>query len=122
MANNEIFKCKVAPTKKDSSTKNLIQMQTQIESMLKDILPKDEETAQNKSENSFGDELSESDKSIDFNEFSDELFNQPCESRDDSMLTSSQMPQFNRNPHYELKSQTVKTKNSLFTKNNTKLC
>lgn len=117
MANNEIFKCKVAPAKKDSSTKNLIQMQTQIESMLKDILPKDEETAQNKSENSFGDELSESDKSIDFNEFSDELFNQPCESRDDSMLTSSQMPQFNRNPHYELKSQTMKTKNSLFTKN-----
>ena len=106
MSNQEPIPPKIEPTRKESSNKELTSKADLLESIVKDILPKG-------NDNSFGDEEIISDKSIDFNEFSDEIFNAPIDSTDTIEQASIA---FNRNKN-ENKAQTMKTYNTLLTKN-----
>ena len=106
MSNQEPIPPKIEPTRKESSNKELTAKAELLESIVKDILPKE-------NDNSFGDEEIISDKSIDFNEFSDEIFNAPIDSTDTIEQASIA---FNRNKN-ENKAQTMKTYNTLLTKN-----
>ena len=106
MSNQEPIPPKIEPTRKESSNKELTAKADLLESIVKDILPKG-------NDNSFGDEEIISDKSIDFNEFSDEIFNAPIDSTDTIEQASIA---FNRNKN-ENKAQTMKTYNTLLTKN-----
>ena len=105
MSNQEPIPPQIEPTRKESSNKELTAKAELLESIVKDILPKEN--------NSFGDEEIISDKSIDFNEFSDEIFNAPVDSIDTMEQASIA---FNRNKN-ENKAQTMKTYNTLLTKN-----
>ena len=93
------------PEREESTIENTKQI-LQRDQMNKDNLPKE-------NANSFVDEESISNQSIDFNEFSDEIFNAPVESIDQMEEASIA---FNRNKN-ENKAQTMKTYNTLLTKN-----
>ena len=93
------------PQQKEPKKEKSIENKNQIEESIdKDNLPKE-------SQNSFVDE--ELNQSIDFNEFSDEIFNAPVDSIDQMEEASIA---FNRNKN-ENKAQTMKTYNTLLTKN-----
>ena len=93
------------PEREESTIENTKQI-LQRDQMNKDNLPKE-------NANSFVDEEIISNQSIDFNEFSDEIFNAPVESIDQMEEASIA---FNRNKN-ENKAQTMKTYNTLLTKN-----
>ena len=93
------------PQQKEPKKEKPIENKNQIEESIdKDNLPKE-------SQNSFVDE--ELNQSIDFNEFSDEIFNAPVDSIDQMEEASIA---FKRNKN-ENKAQTMKTYNTLLTKN-----